>query len=803
MSEPPGAPAAAEAANAAPAAGGVPPPLAAAPAAGGVPPPPLTPPPAAARLLAGARGGVARLPLHALLGALCAGLVIGPRVSAVVVALSAAAAAALAPRRALALGLAAALALGAGYAGLRTAALERTSLRPGTAVSAEATLRQPPRRSPFGASVEATIRGEPVLLRLGNPPPRGLDVGAIVAVRGTARPPGDFARARRAVAEVRVAEIRPTGRARGGVAGIVDGVRRNAQRALAHGLTPPVAALHRGMVLGDDSGLPDEVREDFRATGMTHLVAASGANVALLAALALAITTALGLGLTARWVAVIGLIVLYVPLAGGGPSIQRAGIMGVAAAVAVIAGRPASRGYALLLAVALTLLLDPRAVTDPGWQLSFAAVAALLLRARAWSERLQARGVPPPLAIATAVTAAASLATAPLIAAHFGRASPIALPANVLAAPLVAPVMWLGALAVLAEPFAPAAATACDALAAYPLACLLALGHAGARLPGAQLQAGPFTVALVCAAAVVAIERRALLAALPRRHRPRAIIAAGTAAAAACALLAAAVAARPGPPAPPPPGQLRVTFLDVGQGDATLAQAGGRAILVDTGPSDGDVVARLRDAGVTRLDLLVVTHAEDDHAGGAADVLRRVDVGAFLDGSDGVARPAAQAAQHAAADRDVRIVAPDAGMVLRVGAMTLRLLHPRAEPAARHAGADPNERAIVAELDARGARVLLPADAESPVTLPLHLTGPVDVLKVAHHGSADDGLPALLTAVRPRIAVICVGRRNPFGHPTPQALGALRDVPTLLRTDRDGSVRLDRTDRGWEVRTQT
>jgi competence protein ComEC len=142
-------------------------------------------------------------------------------------------------------------------------------------------------------------------------------------------------------------------------------------------------------------------------------------------------------------------------------------------------------------------------------------------------------------------------------------------------------------------------------------------------------------------------------------------------------------------------------------------------------------------------------------------------------------------------------------MVLRIGAMTLRVLHPRAEPPLRHAGANPNERAIVAELDAAGARVLLPADAESPVTLPLHLSGPVDVLKVAHHGSADPGLAALLAAVRPRIAAISVGAHNPFGHPTAQALAALQAVPLLLRTDRDGSVRLDRTSRGWEIRTQT
>ncbi len=618
---------------------------------------------------------------------------------------------------------------------------------------------------------------------------------------GTVRPPGDYARSQRLHAEIHLDRAEPTGERRGGFAGLVDGIRRSAVHALAHELPPPAAALHRGMVLGDPSQLPEQLKEDFRTTGLTHLVAASGANIALLAALAIAITTALGVGLTGRWLSVLALIAIYVPLAGSGASIQRAGAMGAAAAAAVIVGRPASRAYALLAALVVTLALDPRAAGDPGWQLSFAAVSALLLRARAWTERLTTRGLPAPVAAATAVTAAASLATAPIVAVHFGRASLVALPANVLAAPLVAPIMWLGALAILAQPLLPPVAAVCDAIAAYPLACLIALARGAARMPGAQVDAGPITVALACLAVVAAIERRALLAVLPRRHKPRAVVAAATAVAAACGVLAAGVAARPPPPAPPALGHLRVTFLDVGQGDATLVQDNRIAILVDTGPPDGDVVGRLRRAGVRRLDLLVVTHAESDHAGGAADVLRKLEVRAFLDGSDGVARPPAQAAAAAAAERGVRRLVPDAGAVLRLGAIALRILHPRAEPATRHAGADPNERAIVAEIQAAGTRVLLPADAESPVTVPLHLTGPVDVLKVAHHGSSDPGLPALLAAVQPRIAVICVGDDNRFGHPAPQTLGALRGVPTVLRTDRDGTVRLDRTTEGWEVRT--
>ncbi len=737
------------------------------------------------------RAAVAVRPSHALLTALVVGLAAGPRVGAAAVAGLAALAACVAPRAVLALGLAVAVALGAGWATARTSQLQTSHLP--RFVDAEATVLQQPRAGPFGAAVLAEVHGEHVLLRL--PAAVTPDVGAIVHVAGTARPPGGYARHLGARAEIRVHTAWPTGRQR---RSLVDPVRRTARAALGHGLPAQERALAQGMVLGDDSGLSDVTKDEFRATGLTHLVAASGANVALLVALVFAAARLIGVGLTARATAAVAVIALYVPLAGGGPSIQRAGVMGAAAALALIAGRPASRGHALLLAATITLAHDPRALTDPGWQLSFAAVAALLLRARNWTQRLKDRKVPPVLAESIAVSALAGLATAPLLAAHFGQVSLVGLPANVLAAPLVAPVMWLGTLAIVAQPLVPSLAGLLTAVAAYPLAALLALAHAAAAVPGAQTSLRPAPVLAICALVVLVVERRPLTARLPpslRRPATRALIATVTA---TVALGAVGYADRRRPP--PPPQSLRVTFLDVGQGDATLVQDRTHAILFDTGPPEGDVVTRLRRAGVTRLDLLVVTHAETDHAGGAADVLRHVPVATLLDGSDGVLTPAARAL-HQAASR-TRTLTPDAGQTLRVGTLTVRVVSPRAEPPGSHPGADPNERAIVAEVDQGTTRVLLTADAESPITLPLHLQGPFDVLKVAHHGSADDGLPALLTAWQPRIAVMSVGAHNRFGHPTPGTVRALLGTrAAVYRTDRDGTVRLDRTRKGWEVRT--
>src|SRR2546430_4029599 len=280
---------------------------------------------------------------------------------------------------------------------------------------------------------------------------------------------------------------------RGGMAGALDRARSRAEDGVAAGLHPGEAALARGMVLGEDERLAEPVREDFRRSGLAHLLAASGQNVMLLAALALPLLAALGLGLRARLTGALLLVAAYVPLAGAGPSIQRAGVMGAAGLLAALAGRPASRTYALLLAAAATLVLNPRAAGDPRWQLSFAAVVAILLLAPGIRDALVARRLPAAVADAAAITAAATLGTAPLLAFHLGPVALAALPANLLAAPAVAPIMWLGMVAAALGQVAPALAVPVNALAAFPLAYLEWLAHAAASAPAAAvaLRLGP------------------------------------------------------------------------------------------------------------------------------------------------------------------------------------------------------------------------------------------------------------------------------------------------------------------------
>jgi competence protein ComEC len=231
---------------------------------------------------------------------------------------------------------------------------------------------------------------------------------------------------------------------------------------------------------------------------------------------------------------------------------------------------------------------------------------------------------------------------------------------------------------------------------------------------------------------------------------------------------------------------LRVSVLDVGQGDAILLQpAAAPAILVDGGPPGDDLAGKLRDAGVESLGAVIVTHDQSDHAGGVEELLGRVPVKQLVYGRLG------QAFLNEASDAGALPLRVAAGDTLRSGGLRLQLLFPPRELLAEPlAGGDPNAQALVALARWRDFSMLLTGDAEaeaSPVD-----PGPVDVLKVAHHGSDDAGLGALLERAAPKLAVISVGEDNSYGHPTPGTLATLaaQGVRTL-RTDLDGDITLD------------
>jgi competence protein ComEC len=599
---------------------------------------------------------------------------------------------------------------------------------------------------------------------------------------------------------------------------VLDAARERAARGLGTGVGEPQAALLRGMVLGQDEAIAQDVRDDFRRSGLAHLLAVSGQNVLLLCMLALAICSALGVPLRARLVTCALLVAVYVPLAGGGPSIQRAGVMGIAGLVAALAGRRSSRWYALGLAAAVTLMLNPLAAGDPGWQLSFAAVVGLLALAPPLRGALTRRRVPELIADVVAITIAATLATAPLMALYFEQVSLASLPANLLAAPVVAPVMWLGMLGIAVAQIAPPLAAPLGVLCAPLLGYLewVAHGSAGAplaavpvRLPGAVGLALAYAVPAAAVMAFVRLRRAwprpagrsraappAAIWLAPSAERGRGSLAPARArmvvagAVAVATLVAAVVAVHAVQTRPPKlaPGELVVSFLDVGQGDAVLLQRDGLSVLFDTGPPGGPILRRLSEAGVGRLDLLVLTHAEADHEGMALPVIAAHRPRMVLDGGAGWPTAVQRTLPQALARAGGRAVAARAGQVLRLGPLQLNVLWPPAPTGGWRPDGNPNDRAVVAHVRDGEFDLLLPADAESNVTAGLDLPR-VEALKVAHHGSADEGLPAMLERTAPRIAAIEVGR-NSYGHPAPSTLDALRVVPEMVRTDRDGTVRV-------------
>lgn len=563
-------------------------------------------------------------------------------------------------------------------------------------------------------------------------------------------------------------------------------IRQRASEGLGDGMPAREAALARGFVLGEDDGVDERTEEDFRRAGLSHLLAVSGQNVTLLALLAMPLLGAFGIPLRERLLWMLALIAVYVPVAGAGPTIQRAGVMGALGLLATLGGRRASRLYALALAALVTLAIDPGVATDVGWQLSFAAVLGILLLAAPLRERIGSslgRGRwRRAFAEGVAVTVAATLATAPLIAFHFETISTTTLAANLLALPAVAPAMWLGmcgaALAQLPVPLEPL-----NGLNALLLAYIAQVAEWCAAPRWAELRVHLDGQGLVLAYLGLAA---ALLAC---RRWPRSALAIAAIAGACCLPLPSL-----GGAAADPSHGLRVVVLDVGQGDAILLQPARAApILVDGGPPGDGLARKLEEAGVGSLGAVVVTHDQSDHVGGIEELLGDLPVRQLLFAR--LHRGLIAAAAGAGAEPE-RIAA---GRELRSGALRLRVLWPPAAllgPAA--AGQDPNRLALVMEARWRSFSMLLTADAEAE-SVPLD-PGPVDVLKVAHHGSDDAGLAGLLERTRPRLAVISVGGANPYGHPTAATIATLarHRVPTL-RTDEEGQIVIDISGRSMSV----
>jgi competence protein ComEC len=740
-------------------------------------------------------------PAHLLAGALCVGLALalllreahaGLLVSAFAAALGApAAGAARVPLLACAL-----LLTGLWWGGVRLEALDRSLLEPeigraalagvevtGPARRGEFVLRVPVRVRRFGA-LELDERARLDLPPEQRPPPQGALLELVVTVARPREPEeeGDFDEAgylrRQGIHVVlRASAYRVVGR-RGGLGGLGDGLRRGVVSSLQTVPAGERRAVLAGVVLGEDEGLEADLRDSFRASGLYHLLAVSGQNVAYVVAGTILLVWALGLPRRVGEVAALGTIGAYVLAVGWQPSVARAGIAGGLASLAWLASRPRDRWYFLLVGAAVLLAWNPYSLLEPGFQLSFAAVAAIFLLVPWIGRRLEGYPLPRRLVEVVAVSSACGLVTAPVLWLHFDAIPVYSVLANALAAPVVAPLLGLALGAAALHPVLPEAAAALVWLDAWLAAYLAFCARLVAGLPYAQASSVQ-TLGLLAAVAVFVV-----LFACMRGPMLRRAVALGSLA----LVLAVGWRIAPEDHLPPPDG-LRITVLDVGQGDAVLLQVPEGAVLVDQGPPEADVAAQLEELGVWKLAAVVLTHPQRDHIGGAAEVLEQVEVGVVLDPRIPAASEDHEAALAAARDRDVPVVAARAGRSFEVGGLSVRILWPdgRAPPSE-----DPNLQAVVLVASYGQVDALLTADAEGEVTVPIR-PPPVEILKVAHHGSADPYLPELLELVRPRLALVSVGAGNDYGHPTSETMGALERFPGLdvYRTDRDGRVTIE------------
>ncbi|RZU52586.1 competence protein ComEC [Krasilnikovia cinnamomea] len=626
-------------------------------------------------------------------------------------------------------------------------------------------------------------------LVLGNDPGwRGLLPGQRATVTGRLLAPrgGDLRAAVLSVKRAPALRGRPPWTQR-----VAGDLRAGLQRACAP-LPGPVGGLLPGLVVGDTSRLDPALAEDFRTTGMTHLNAVSGANVAIVLGVVLFLLRWVRAGpvLTAAVCAVA--LVGFVLLARPSPSVVRAAAMGAIGLLGLAAGRPRAALPALGAGIAALVVVDPELAGDPGFALSVLATGGLLLLAPRWRDALRGRRWPVWAAEALAVPAAAQVACGPVVAGLSGTVSLVAVPANLLAVPAIAPATLLGVAAAVLSPVWPSGAEFAAWMGQWPARWLVLVATVGARIPaGAVPWPGGVWGAVLLAVATVA-----LLVAV-RRPLVRRLVAVVSVGAVLGTLPVRLLAA-----GWPPPGWL-VVACAVGQGDAIVLPAGpGRAVVVDAGPEPVPVDRCLRRLGVREVAVFVVSHFHADHVGGLAGVFRGRTVAAVVtpDWPDPAGGRAAVTRAAAEAHAPVQPVTP--GWSYTGGGLRLTVLGPVAP--LRGTNSDPNNNSLVLRAELHGRTVLLPGDAETEEQDAL-LAGAdpgalrADVLKVAHHGSAYQE-PRFLDAVGPGVALVSVGLDNDYGHPNAALLARLsRAGARVVRTDLEGDIAAVATPAGLAV----
>lgn len=554
------------------------------------------------------------------------------------------------------------------------------------------------------------------------------------------------------------------------------------------------ARLLPGLAVGDTSAVDAELDAAMKDASLSHLTAVSGANCAIVVAFAMLLSARLGAGRVIRvalaLIILIGFVVLVTPQS----SVVRASIMAALALLIHLSGRPSGGIPVLAASVILMLALDPWYAFDAGFALSVLATAGLLLLTRPLAAAL-GRVLPRGLATMIAVPLAAQLACQPVLILLSSSISLYGVAANILAAPAAPVGTVVGLCACVVAPFVPWVATALAWIAFVPSSWVAGVATVAASLPGAQVPWIPGAIGALVLAAVTAVTIGLFLLPRWRAHWTGKV---------AIGLLCLGLGGTAGITGTPVltralqrPSDWSVAACDVGQGDAVLLRSDGGTMLVDTGLEPELVSRCVETLGITRINVLVLTHYDADHVGGLSGIVERVDVALVQEVHD----EAGERVTSILADAGVSAEVVTAGVHNVVGGIDYSVLWPASHAATGNAGS------IVLDVELDGIRIMLLGDLGEPeqhqLLSRLHAGTTEDIVKVAHHGSRDQAAE-LYAQLHATLAIVSVGADNTYGHPAQQTLDVLKEAGGhILRTDRRGMILISARDGSFVVWSET
>ena len=578
-------------------------------------------------------------------------------------------------------------------------------------------------------------------------------------------------------------------------------VRRHVRTVVLRWISPHGAigaAIVTAVLIGDRTGLPDDVTERLQRAGTYHVIAISGGNIAILAGLVLGVLALCGVHGRVRALIIIVALVAYAGVATSGPSVWRATAMAIVYLAARLLDHRTPPRQGIALTAAMMAVIAPLDVVNPGFVLTFGATCALIESAR-WIGRRAGAGAGAAdtnrirgwVAASIGASVAVEVVLIPVSAGSFSRVTLAGPILNLAAVPLMA-VAQISGLFVVAVDGWPVLARPAGWLASTSASAIVDSARLVDVLPAFSWRVPP------PGAALIVVYYLALLTIL-LATRPRVRIAAA-AIFGLTLLTTIGVAGRRDAPAPT---GVRLTTFDVGQGESMLLESGKLRLLVDTGGApfgsgSFNIGARviapsLWARRVTRLDALLVTHGDPDHIGGAPVVLEDFTPRQFWEGVVVPRHEPSQQLRNTATTAGSVSVLRRAGDSLPWGRARLRVLHPPEpdweRPRVR------NDDSVVLEVTCGDVALLLTGDIGADVEraiAPQLTPAAVRILKVAHHGSRTSSSSALLESWRPQIAIISAGRGNTFGHPTPEVIARLESIGArIYRTDRDGQITLE------------